>query len=125
MGKKLKKAGVFIKEHKQALLIGGGVILTTAGVIFLKKKTAKCEDILSPKVLGEGYYEHLINDGIVNVQRWTNGKHISHDIWIDDGLALVRDFKTIGDDLCECIPGITPDNRFSAVLFISDEKGIK
>jgi hypothetical protein len=122
MGKKLKKAKEYVKEHKKIFLIGGGILLTAAGVVILKKKMPKVDYLLDPKKIGEGCYECLINDGVVNVQKWSDG---SHDVWIDDNLALMRDLKSIGDDLCEFIPGITPDSRISMMLMVSNEKGIK
>ena len=122
MGKKLKKAKEYVKEHKKIFLIGGGILLTAAGVVILKKKMPKVDCLLDPKKIGEGCYESLINDGVVNVHKWSDG---SHGVYIDDNLALMRDLKTIGDDLCEFIPGITPDSRISMILMVSNEKGIK
>lgn len=122
MGKRIKKVKKYVKEHKKIFIIGGGLILTAAGVIVLKKKWPKTEMMLDPKILGEGGYECLINDGIVNVMKW---KDNSYDIWVDDNMALVRDMRSIADDICEFVPGITPDNRISMVLFVSNEKGMK
>lgn len=122
MGKRFKKVKKYVKEHKKIFIIGGGLLLTAAGVIILKKKLPKTEMMLDPKILGEGGYERLINDGVVNVMKW---KDDSYDIWIDDNMALVRDMKTIAEDICEFVPDITPDNRISMVLLVSNEKGIK
>ncbi len=122
MGKRIKKVKKYVKEHKKIFIIGGGLLLTAAGVIILKKKWPKTEMMLDPKILGEGGYESLINDGIVNVMKW---KDNSYDIWVDDNMALVRDMRTIADDICEFVPGITPNNRISMALFVSNEKGMK
>ena len=123
MGKRIKKVKKYVKEHKKIFIIGGGLLLTAAGVIILKKKLPKTEMMLDPKILGEGGYESLINDGIVNVMKWSDDN--SYGIRIVDNMTLVRDMRTIADDICEFVPGITQDNRISMLLFVSDEKGMK
>lgn len=122
MGKRIKKVKKYVKEHKKIFIIGGGLILTAAGVIVLKKRWPKTEKILDPKILGEGGYECLINDGIVNVMKWQDN---SYGIFVDDSIALVRDMRSIADDICEFVPGITPDNRITMALLVSNEKGMK